>query len=258
VLISQKIGNRTAGQPDDRHSGTVCVQAPTNHVSWSYLHSHYPQRQSDTRYCTAVVVSAPYSFSHTDRRQIGRRSFISNKSDPNLASLSPFPTHPLPSSLSAPHILHTIPLGPLHIFPWKRQHEHHRRRCCCRLLATIPVLGSTGAGTAAPPPSTAAAAAASATLAVQSARTHAHQDFRRSGPHILHLQRHSNAEYTRHIHSDTPTFHDNERNHTVTPTSDKTTVRTIVRRDHKCNKHPCNGRNSHCSRIRLPDLAHLL
>ncbi|KAI0271778.1 hypothetical protein BGY98DRAFT_1126467 [Russula aff. rugulosa BPL654] len=30
-------------------------------------------------------------------------------------------------------------------------------------------------------------------------------------------------------HSDTPTFHDNERNHTVTRTPDETTIRTIVR-----------------------------
>ena len=29
---------------------------------------------------------------------------------------------------------------------------------------------------------------------------------------------------------------------------------TIVRRDYKCNKHPCTDRNGHRSRMRLPDL----
>jgi hypothetical protein len=47
-------------------------------------------------------------------------------------------------------------------------------------------------------------------------------------------------------------------NHAITRTSDKISIRTIVRRDYKCNKPPCNGRNAHCSRRRLPDLAHLL
>ena len=95
--------------------------------------------------------------------------------------------------------------------------------------------------------------AASATSINLSARTHAHQDFHHRPclprpPPPAPFQ-HSNAEHTRYVHSDTPTFHDNERNHPISRTSDNATIRTIVRPDYKCSKHPCNGRerDSHCT-----------